>query len=130
MLSVLFGLLTFGGLVYLYERYYRGPSDTVLVGTWLIDSDSDGPYYWRLNADHTFETLTPILGELTAFPGGRWYAGGRLVYFRLGVENPWDPRLFIWRIEDVSGDTLRVRYNRGGFMHIYKKVEVVAKPSI
>ena len=27
-------LVMFGALIYIYERYYRGPTDSILVGTW------------------------------------------------------------------------------------------------
>jgi hypothetical protein len=125
-LAVLLGVIVFAGVVYRYERYSR-PNDSVLFGTWReIDSEFDEPFYWRLNPDHTFETLSIVLGELTAYPGGRWYGGGSYIYFRPLEETPWHSRLFVWRLEDISENTLQVRYHRDTAIHTYKRVNVVA----
>jgi hypothetical protein len=46
LLAVLVGLVAFVGIVYGYERYYRGLREADLVGTWTrVDSGSGGGYY-------------------------------------------------------------------------------------
>jgi hypothetical protein len=41
--------------IYYYERHYRGPSDTVFVGTWQeVDvSLPDGACYYTFKSDHS-----------------------------------------------------------------------------
>lgn len=78
------GLIAFGVLVYSYERYYRGPDDSALFGTWA-DADPmwDGTVYYRLNSDHTFQFLGDFTDEQSMFMRGTWYAGGAVIYLRL-----------------------------------------------
>ena len=58
--SVLLGIVAFGALVYSYERYHRGPKDSVLVGTWrgeYLNALGDNRTGYRFKPDHTYEEL-------------------------------------------------------------------------
>jgi hypothetical protein len=51
MTGVAVGLWCFSAGIYVYERYYRGPSDSVLVGTWEIPG-GDLSLCYRFDPDH------------------------------------------------------------------------------
>jgi hypothetical protein len=66
--------------VYVYERYYRGPSDNVLVGTWqLEDGCIDCTNWIILQADHKVVGFGEGMGRKFLDYRGRWYAGGDLL---------------------------------------------------
>jgi hypothetical protein len=111
-------------LICVYERHYRGPDDSVLVGTWEDrDIDERIVFYYQLKPDHTFAIFASD-GNSEPISRGKWYAGGRQVYLRFHVEEPWDRELEIWHIDDISPDQIRIRIARQGFTHTYKRVDL------
>jgi hypothetical protein len=121
---VVAALVCLASIVYVYERYYRGPTEAVLFGTWE-EPGEDGRVRYALKPDHTFEVIDPDApyGPLI-FAHGRWYAGGKFIYLRFHVEDSLDRELMIWRIDNISPNELRVRIARKGFVHTYKRVAV------
>ena len=107
-----------GVLIYRYERYGRGPTDTVLVGTWsgeFVDSLANFEPGYRFKADHTFEELASFGNlELEVSQTGRWYAGGDFLYLRIPIEmdDGWHSRLEAWHIDAVTRTELRIRFER------------------
>ena len=78
-------LLALAGVgIYVYERYYRGPSDSVLVGTWQIeDGCMDCTHLVTLEPNHNAVGFGDYLGrEAILDYRGRWYAGGELLVIR------------------------------------------------
>src|SRR5437016_6113922 len=74
-----------GTLVYVYESYYRGPGESILIGTWQPETEAS--LYYRFKPDHTFEGFDPALevddtptSRLSVFESGTWYAGGTYIY--------------------------------------------------
>ena len=124
----LLSLAMVGVLIYSYERYHRGPTDSILCGTWQQDTD-DTPIYYRFKPDHTFTVIDPVLTEPSILTTGKWYAGGKFIYLRFTLEDKSERSFYIWRIEDISEGEIEVRYNPGGLLHSYKRVESVAAPA-
>src|SRR5438105_10020711 len=83
VIAAAIALAAFGALVYNYERYHRGPTDSVLVGTWEVPVwPGLGDVYFRLDADHTFHISHDFRDEQSEFDHGVWHAGGDFAYLR------------------------------------------------
>src|ERR1700730_17405916 len=107
----------FSALVYGYERYYRGPDDSVFIGTWRGEADYTGEQRigYQFKPDHTFE------GEWE--PSGKWYAGGDLLYLRQRLDDssgPYD-RLQIWHIDSMTSTEIRMQSD--GLHAVLKRVQ-------
>src|SRR5437588_4016086 len=73
----------FAGLIYTYERYYRGPDETALYGTWLDPTmDAQDPFYIEFRPEQKFWVVVMISGKKEPLVEGSWYAGGRNIYMR------------------------------------------------
>jgi hypothetical protein len=104
-------------LVYGYERYHRGPDDSVFIGTWRGEASYTGDQCigYRFDSNHTYQ------GECE--PSGTWYAGGDLLYMRQRLEDssgPYD-RLQIWHIDSMTPTELRL--NDHGLHATLKRVQ-------
>jgi hypothetical protein len=106
----------------LVYRYGRSPDQRVLVGTWEGQTD-DGRSQYTFKADSTFEVVDPDApyGPRT-FAHGRWYAGGKFVYLRFQIKEPWDRELLIWQIDDISSEHLQIHVARNGPVHAFTRV--------
>ena len=107
----------FSALVYTFERHYRGPDDSVFIGTWRGHANYTGEQRieYRFKPNHTFD------GEWE--PSGHWFAGGDFLYLRLRLEDasgPYD-KLQIWRIDSMTPTEIRMR--SGGLYAVLKRVE-------
>ena len=125
--------LVCGALIFCYERYYRGPSEAIFVGTWQGLLDYHGSdLYVQFAPDHTFSMFSRAWFEDAHkkpefFTKGRWFAGGRFVYLRYSSKfRPDGPLLELWRIDDISPQELRIRYSRDGEAHVFRRVDAVA----
>ena len=97
-----------GTFIYIYERHYRGPSDSVLVGTWeLEDGCIDCTHWITLQADHKVVGFSDSVGRLWLDHGGRWYAGGQLLVIHYESEE--QSQAIVMRILDITPDMIRVR---------------------
>ena len=104
--GVLIAVCSLGVAIYSYERYYRGPSDSILVGDWEIPG-TDTPLCYHFDPDHSF--YVGGCGENEPVARGRWYAGGRNLYLKwapddadyLGFKRPQ-----IFHITDVEPSAL------------------------
>jgi hypothetical protein len=113
IVAIILALGLFGTTIYTYERYCRGPNESLLFGTWqcvdgcysknveLNPTELDGRWhlsdraaYYRFRLDHNFEILSPDSelpncippqkGTLrSAMVNARWYAGGTFIYLRV-----------------------------------------------
>lgn len=135
-LIIAFSVLTlafFGILIYGYERYYRGPGEEVLYGTWKGSLDWHGSdSYFEFRADHTFSIwdrawFDPADKKPEFVTKGRWYAGGKFLYMRFPSKFRPDGRvLYFWHIDDISPQELRLRYWHDGENHVFHRVASVA----
>jgi len=96
--------------IYVYERYYRGPSDSVLIGTWQIeDGCIDCTHLVTLEPNHNAVGFGDYMGEQGILDyRGRWYAGGELLVIR--YDTPEESQSIIMRILDITSDVIRVRW--------------------
>src|SRR4051812_17591898 len=109
--SVLAALGAFATGVYSYERYHRGPTDSVFVGTWEMEGiGMDWTLYLSLQPDHN------VVGFGEADPNfrwpagrGRWYAGGEILVIHIAAEGADPVRPLIMRIVDIAPDVIRLR---------------------
>ena len=124
-------LVSVGALVYSYERYHRGPSETVLYGTWQVPLEGVDDVYLQFNPDWTFSVLSLFEGEATPFLKGRWYAGGSNIYLRYteGSEELEARRPVIWHIVDIEPNELSIRMWRNDVRR-YKRVNLASSPRI
>jgi hypothetical protein len=116
----------FSAVVYSYERYHRGPNESVLFGTWQCTDVCYYPLYFRFHADHNFEVLDNE-DPSVVLRRGRWYAGGDFIYLRAIYEKfEDDPRreILIWRIEDITPTELRARMWSDEPPRVYRRVNL------
>ena len=104
-------LVAAAGAVYTYERYYRGPSDSVLVGTWYLeDGCIDCTHFVTLFPNHNVLGFSDALGQQNLIDHrGRWYAGGQVLVIH--YDNTEQAGSIIMRILDIEPDTIRVRWD-------------------
>jgi hypothetical protein len=125
--SIVVLLAAFSILVYSYERYYRGPSDAVLVGTWRFPPLGGGDTYFHLSSDHTFRAFSDELPEKDSPLKGTWFGGGNFLYFIRPVFDQdgfaIDQPLYIWRLESISPNELHVRLNPDGIPRTVRRVD-------
>ena len=97
--------------IYAYERYYRGPSDSALVGTWqLEDGCIDCTNLIALQPNHNAVGFgDSIAGENQLEYRGRWYAGGQVLVIH--YHSAEKAGSVIMRILDIAPDAIRVRWD-------------------
>jgi len=125
---MLFALGLFGAVVYSYERYHRGPNDSVLFGTWQCVAECYHPLYYRFHPNHNFEVLDDEDSSITLLRG-RWYAGGDFIYLRATepeLELERKREVLIWRIEDIKSTELRARIWSKGPPQVYRRVDLAS----
>jgi hypothetical protein len=137
--GVLAGLILFSALVYCYERYYRGPDERALFGTWqCIENCISKPYAtffevdYCFKPDHSFEVLSHE--DSGRIAEGSWYAAGRFVYLRLPYlwfedaipDGVTIREVFVWRIQDIGPNELRVQLWTDLPPRVYRRVGLCA----
>jgi len=129
LLAVLVGLVAFVGIVYGYERYYRGLREADLVGTWTrVDSGSGGGYY-EFRRDGTMVMLGDD-GQPTSIKG-KWYAGGANIYVRFPPNDRRDWQLVVWHIVDISRDEFRVRvWQDDKGLAVWRRMKPIARSPV
>ncbi len=123
---VCLALVTVGTLVYVYERYHRGPSESALFGTWEATSYAAGaPIYYQFRSDHAvLISWSAAMDERSLIDTGKWYAGGPNIYLRFDPQYPGRPE--IWHIVDIAPGEIRVRQGSADRVDIFKRVDPVA----
>jgi len=106
----LVGLISFGALIYSYERYHRGPSDNVFFGTWLLEGCYDCTMFIAFQPNHDvigFEDYAADENHVDY--RGRWYAGGEqlIIHYDDGGE----ARLIVMKIQEITPELIRVRWD-------------------
>ena len=131
--SGLFILVLSAALIYGYERYYRGPGEEMLYGTWKGGLDWHGSENWfEFRSDHTFSLWDRAWfakpdSNPELITKGRWYAGGRFLYLRFPRDFSGDGReVQFWHIDDISPQELRMRFWQDGGVHEFHRVYSVA----
>ena|ERR1700730_14192001 len=119
---VLLGAL--GATIYVYERYYRGPSEAVFLGTWHDTTQMlDSTTYYRFKPDGTFDLIIAGMGSIDVVAIGKWYAGGQNIYMRVPTLDEDMPRrnVWVWHIVYISSDKILVRDTRHGAPIVWER---------
>ena len=130
--GVLAGLVSFAALVYSYERYYRGPDDSVFVGTWRVKCECLGDNEWdyRFKSDHSYARGDWAGYGKEYYPEGKWFAGGDFIYLirrcdavHASYDDPAGPYgdLEVWHIDSMTSNAVRLRHE--GERETWKRVE-------
>jgi len=129
VLVVLSGIGVFGGLIYSYERHYRGLGEGDLVGTWTrVDPGSGGGYY-EFRRDGIIVLLDDD-GKPTDIKG-KWYAGGNNIYVRFPPNDHHDWQLVVWHIVDISRDEFRVRvWQDDKGLEVWRRMKPIARSPV
>jgi len=114
--TVVLALVSFGTLIYAYERYFRGPSDSILVGTWemTMPYGMDSATWVKLGPDHTAIWFSDSIAGYQEDFRSRWFAAGPYIYMR------YEGKRMIWQIIEILPDELRLRCAKQDF--IFKRV--------
>ena len=117
--SAVLALASSAALIYGFERYHRGPDDSIFVGTWrgTIDYNIDEvDATFRFRRDRTFDRGSE--------PVGRWQGGGEFLYLRERADDASEPyhRLQIWHLDSITQSELRMRDTDGVRAHL-KRVD-------
>jgi hypothetical protein len=127
--SVVLAIGVFALVVYTYERYHRGPDDSIIFGTWLNPiTVADEPSYYEFRSDHRFVLFAVFDGRAERILHGRWFAGGQNIYLRYDEpEHSWP---LILHIVDISSSEMRVRLARAGDIFPFRRVDPNSVPRI
>jgi hypothetical protein len=106
-----------------YERYYRGPSEEILYGTWEAVDFLDGEtIYFHFRPDQTFTAGGLSEREFNPFANGRWYAGGPNIYIRFSADEMRRPtRVIVFHIVDIQRNELHVRLLSDGLVYTFRR---------
>src|SRR3954465_11980635 len=102
--------------IYTYERYYRGPSEEALVGTWQsVGAVDERRLKLQFRSGHAFTMF------IDDYPSeeGRWFAGGKNIYLR--AEDPSYTMLIVCQIDDLSSGELRFHFAQRGMNFLLKR---------
>ena len=120
--------------IYGYERFYRGPDESVFCGTWEDPFlDMNDPSFFEFRKDRIFVQWYLHDGEKWELVRGTWYAGGRNLYLRFPADyfSPDGPqRPSVCHIVDISRDDISVRLFREDEPRHFKRARLVAPPNI
>lgn len=124
LITGVIAIAAFAVMVYAYERYFRGPGDSLLFGTWQCTSGCPYALYYQFTPDHNIQVLDDEDPSVVAVRG-RWYAGGNLIYLRFFELPPGLHRtILIYRIVDITTDELQVRVWRDDPIRSYRRVHL------
>jgi hypothetical protein len=114
--SVVLALASFGAAIYGFERYYRGPSDSILVGTWemTMPYGMDSATWVKLGPDHTAIWFSDSIAGYQEDFRSHWFAAGPYIYMR------YEGKRMIWQIVEILPDELRLRCAKQDY--IFKRV--------
>ncbi len=111
----LVGIVLTGAGIYTFERYYRGPGENALVGSW----ESTGSNDVRLESHFYSDRTCRMAWDSLVIQTGHWYAGGKNIY--LCSEEPDSTRLYVCEIDDLTSNQLRIHFPHGGWAFILKR---------
>src|SRR5256885_819699 len=77
--AAVLALAAVGGLVYYYERYHRGPTESVFFGTWQDTLPAmDSTTYFQFDPDHSLVCFGESMGEMDYLRTGQMVCGRRV----------------------------------------------------
>jgi hypothetical protein len=115
-------------LVYGYERYYRGPGQEILYGSWHNSDGMDYTIDLTLYPDHTFIFSGEGMGRYHIDGNGKWYADfNRIIFFpdRYDVDQP---ALGAWRLAGVTDNELKI--TDGKWVSLFRRIKTMTREEI
>jgi hypothetical protein len=97
------------GGVYIYERFYRGPTEDVFFGTWLIEGCYDCTSLITFQPNHDVIKFEDYLESNQLQYRGRWYAGGRQLIIHRHDDT--DSPLIVMQIQEITPQSIRVLWD-------------------
>ncbi len=95
--------------VYICERFYRGPTEDVFFGTWVIDGCYDCTSLITFQPNHDVIKFEDYWEQNHLQYRGRWYAGGRqLIIHR---HDSTDSPLIVMQIQEITPELIRVLWD-------------------
>ena len=104
----LIGTHAVAALIYGYERYYRGPGQGILYGTWHSSACIDCSFDLTLYPDHTFISSGESLGRYWINDTGTWYADLNSIFLRRRDAD--ERALVIMKLVDVTDKELKITH--------------------
>jgi hypothetical protein len=97
------------GGVYIYERFYRGPTEDVFFGTWVIEGCYDCTSLITFQPNHDVIKFEDYWEQNHFQYRGHWYAGGRqLIIHRHDSSNS---PLIVMQIQEITPQLIRVLWD-------------------
>ena len=124
--SVVFGLASVGALIYAYERYYRGPGQEILYGTWHSSNCIDCTFDLTLYPDHTFISSGESMGRYWINDKGTWYADFNRIFLRRRDAD--EHALAIMKLADITEDKLKIAVDDGTMT--YSRIKTMTREEI
>ncbi len=118
--SVVLALVSFGACIYGYERYYRGPGQEILYGTWHNSDGLDSTIDLTLYSDHTFIDSGEGMGRYWINDTGKWYADFNRIFF-FGRRDFDKPPFEVLRLAGVTDNELKTTDGKWVMTFIRKK---------
>jgi len=115
--TVAVALAALGTGIYMYERDHRGPSDTVLVGTWQRSQGGDAATFVTFRKDHTVIGFSDGIGGKMEDFRGSWFAGGTQIFLR------YEGKMHVWKIIEILPDEFQV-HESSPDVSLYRRVDV------
>lgn len=109
VVSAVMALAAFSALVYGYERYYRGPGQEVLYGTWHSSACIDCTFDLTLFPNHTFISSGESMGRYGINDTGTWYADFNRIFLQRRDAD--EHALVIMKLSDVTGKELKISHS-------------------
>lgn len=106
--SAVLALALSAALIYGYERYYRGPGQEILYGTWHSSACIDCSFDLTLYPDHTFISSGESLGRYWVNDTGTWYADFNSIFLRRRDAD--ERALVIMKLSDVTDKELKITH--------------------
>ena len=108
--GVALAIIASGSFIYRYERYHRGPTDSVFFGTWQIeDGCMDCTNFITLQPNHNVVGFGDGLGSTFLDYHGRWYAGGQALVVHCETDE--QSYSIAVRILDIAPDAIHVLWD-------------------
>ena len=125
---VVFAIAAFGALIYVYERYYRGPGQEILCGTWHNGDCLDCSFDLTLYPDHTFISSGEGMGRYWINYTGKWYADFNRIFLFPDRRDVDDPALAVLRLAGVTDTELKTTDGKG--IMTYRRAKTMTRQEI
>jgi hypothetical protein len=125
--SVVLALALCSAGIYGYERYYRGPGQEILYGTWHFSDCLDCTIDLTLYPDHTFIASSEGMGRYWIDDTGKWYADFNRI-FLFGERDIDKPPFAVLKLAGVTD--LKLKIASGDGIMTYTRSKMLTREEI